>query len=138
MRIVQRGMSLNGEFDSNAGRAQNRELIPMRDEPETERCMLRMNAHPYEQSGAADVSRDDRVCREQSGSRLAGNRAAGSIRIDREIAEASAIQPAAQIPARCSACVPAAGHGTEPGATDAPDPAMDGDAPDRTQTGTPA
>ena len=34
--------------------------------------MLRMNAYPYEQSGAANVGRDDGVCSEQPGRRLGG------------------------------------------------------------------
>ena len=68
-------MSLNREFDSNAGRARNPEMIPMRNEPEngepTGGWMLRMNAYiRMSNFGAADAGRDGRVCSEQPGRRL--------------------------------------------------------------------
>jgi len=107
----------------------------MRDEPESERRMLRMNAHPHEQFGATDVGRDGRICREQPGSGMGGNGPAGGVRVYRAGAEASAVQPAAQVAAGDYTGVPAPSDRAEPGADESTDPALDAGATDRTQAG---
>ena len=97
--------------------------------------MLRMNDNSHEQFGEADARRDGGVRDHESARDLVGRGTRFGLRADRAGAEGAPISPAEQRATRDRETFPGEGHRLEPSPTDAPDPALDGYAADRTKTG---
>src|SRR5262252_9121200 len=93
--------------------------------------MLRMNDHPHEELGAAELSRDEGICDHQPPRRLVRTRARGGLRIDRAGAESPAVPPVEQGTKGHREELPGQSHGSEPRPDDATDPALDRDQADR-------
>src|SRR5438552_6702164 len=97
--------------------------------------MLRMNDNSHEQFGEADARRDGRIRDNQSARELVGGGTRLGLRTDRTGAESATVSPTEQGATRDREALSGEDHRLEPGPTDATDPALDGYAADRTQSG---
>src|SRR5271165_3761917 len=87
-----------------------------------------MNDNPHGKLGAADTSRDEGVCDDQSRDRLVGTGERFSVWADRAGTESADVPAIEQRSKRYCERVPGQGDGAEPRPDDAPDPAVDGNA----------